>query len=66
MNETNQTKKGQAMNKELLNIAKSHLTFGETLDTRNSDSLDFHDCSVAQIRAALEAAFAAGREAAQN
>jgi hypothetical protein len=34
----------------------------ETLETRNSDSLDFHDVAVWQIRAALEAAFEAGRK----
>ncbi len=35
----------------------------ETLATRNSDRLDFHNLAVWQIKAALEAAFAAGREA---
>lgn len=35
----------------------------ETLETRNSDRLDFHELAVWQIKAALEAAFAAGREA---
>ena len=35
----------------------------ETLDTRNSDRLDFHELSVWQIKKALEAAFAAGQEA---
>lgn len=33
----------------------------ETLETRKSDSLDFHDLAVWQIREALEAAYAAGR-----
>jgi hypothetical protein len=32
-----------------------------TLETRNSDSLDFHDLSVWQIREALEQAYEAGR-----
>ena len=36
----------------------------ETLETRNRDSLDFHDLSVWQIKKALEAAFQAGAEAA--
>ena len=36
----------------------------ETLATRNSDSLDFHDLSVWQIKKALEAAFQAEAEAA--
>jgi len=37
----------------------------ETLDTRNSDGLDFHDLPVWQIRKALEAAYEAGRNAAR-
>ena len=46
----------------LLEIAAKH--FGlETLETRNSDGLDFHDVAVWSIRAALEAAFAAGQVA---
>ncbi len=44
-------------------IAKHHLSI-ETLETRNSDRLDFHDCSVWGVRAALEAAFEAGRRKA--
>lgn len=35
----------------------------ETLETRNSDSLDFHEVSVWEIKAALEAAFRAGQVA---
>ena len=42
-------------------IAQKHL-FIETLETRNSDSLDFHDVSVCGVRSALEAAFKAGVE----
>ena len=42
-------------------IAKKHL-FIDTLATRHSDSLDFHDCAVWCIRDALEAAFKAGVE----
>lgn len=41
-------------------IAAKHLHV-ETLETRNSDALDFHDLSVASIRAALDAAYDAGR-----
>ena len=37
----------------------------ETLDTRNSDGLDFHDLAVWQIRKALETAYEAGRKAAR-
>ncbi len=46
----------------LLEIAAKHFHI-ETLETRNSDSLDFHDVAVWSIRAALEAAFAAGQAA---
>ena len=34
----------------------------ETLDTRNSDRLDFHDLAVWDIKAALQAAFEAGQQ----
>lgn len=44
-------------------IALDHL-FIETLQTRHRDSLDFHDVSVWGVKAALEAAFEAGRKAA--
>ena len=46
----------------LMEIAAKHFHI-ETLETRNSDGLDFHDVSVWSIRAALEAAFAAGQAA---
>ena len=42
-------------------IAQKHLGI-ETLETRRSDSLDFHDTAVWRIRDALEAAFKAGIE----
>lgn len=51
------------MNDVLTQIAQSTLHL-ETLETRNSDSLDFHDLSVGGVRAALEAAFLAGQQAA--
>ena len=38
----------------------------ETLDTRNSDRLDFHDLAVWNITAALQAAFEAGRQAGKQ
>ena len=41
--------------------ASRHLHL-ETLETRNSDGLDFHEVAVWSIRAALEAAFEAGRQ----
>jgi hypothetical protein len=47
----------------ILDIATKHF-FIETLETRNSDRLDFHDVAVWAIRAALEAAYAAGHAAA--
>jgi hypothetical protein len=45
----------------LTQIAQQHLGI-ETLQTRHSDSLDFHDLAVWNLRAALEAAFNAGLE----
>lgn len=48
----------------LLHIAKKHL-FLDTLETRNSDSLDFSSQSTAGIKAALKAAYAAGIKAAK-
>jgi hypothetical protein len=46
-------------------IALDHL-FVETLETRHSDRLDFHEVSVWGIKSALQAAFDAGRQAASN
>ena len=48
----------------LLEIAAKHFHSIKTLETRNSDQLDFHDVAVWAIRAALEAAYAAGLAAA--
>ena len=45
----------------LTQIAQQHLGI-ETLETRKSDSLDFHDVAVWCLRDALEAAFNAGVE----
>ena len=45
----------------LLAIARTHFPNIETLETRNSGSLDFHDVAVWAIRAALEDAYEAGR-----
>lgn len=44
-------------------IAIKHLN-RETLETRNSDSLDFSDQAVWSLKAALEAAYEAGAQAA--
>ena len=46
-------------------IAKEILGL-ETLDTRNSDSLDFSEQAVWTLKAALEAAYAAGLASAKN
>ena len=45
----------------LTQIAQQHLDI-ETLETRRSDRLDFHDLAVWSIKAALEAAYQAGVE----
>ncbi len=45
----------------LTQIVQSHLGI-QTLETRNSDSLDFHDVAVWSLREALAAAYKAGAE----
>ena len=45
----------------LLAIARKHLGL-ETLETRNSDGLDFHDVAVWSVREALIEAFELGRK----
>lgn len=52
----------KARDQLLQRIAAEHL-FVETLQTRNSDRLDFYDVSVWGIRQALIDAFEAGRKA---
>ena len=52
----------KARDETLTEIATKILDL-KTLDTRNSDRLDFHELSVWQIKKALEAAFTAGQEA---
>lgn len=49
--------------KAIAEIARAHLAI-ETLETRQSDALDFHDVAVWNVRAALEAAYDAGVAAA--
>jgi hypothetical protein len=49
----------------VVRIAKEILGL-ETLDTRNSDSLDFSEQAVWTLRAALEAAYTAGLASAKN
>jgi hypothetical protein len=46
-------------------IALDHL-FIETLETRNSDRLDFHEVSAWGVKSALMAAYEAGRQAAKQ
>jgi len=53
------------MNSAVEKIAREILDL-ETLETRKSDSLDFHDMAVWEIRKALEAAYNAGRNAATS
>ena len=48
----------------LLEIAAKHFPTIQALETQHSDRLDFHDVAVWAIRAALEAAYAAGVAAA--
>ena len=54
-----------AVSAALERIAREHLGI-ETLATRKSDGLDFHEVSVWQLKAALEAAFALGHRAARH
>jgi len=49
----------------LASIAKTMLHI-DTLETRKSDSLDFHDVAVWSVKAALEAAYRAGLAAAKE
>lgn len=55
----------QPLDALLTRIAQEHL-FIETLETRKSDSLDFHDVSVWGVKEALIAAYQAGLAAAQK
>lgn len=55
----------QTLDQQMQQIALDHL-FIETLETRNSDWMDFHEVSVWGVRSALMAAYEAGRQAAQQ
>ena len=57
------TENQELLQKILTGIAKKNLPGVETLETRNSDDLDFHDVAVWAIKAALEDAFIAGMTA---
>lgn len=48
------------VDKKLAEIARRHLRI-ETLETRHSDSLDFHDVSVWGVKTALKAVYNLGR-----
>jgi hypothetical protein len=50
----------ELLNKILTDIAQKNFPGVETLKTRNSDDMDFHDVAVWAIKAALEDAFIAG------
>lgn len=52
----------QALSDQLEAIAKKHLWI-ETLETRHSDRLDFREVGVGSLKAALQAAYEAGRQA---
>lgn len=52
----------QNIDQLLVEIAKKHLNL-ETLETRNSDSLDFHDVAVWSLKDALQEAYEAGLNA---
>ena len=49
------------LDKILTEIAQQHFPSVETLEVRNSDSMDFHDVYVESIRDALCDAFIAGK-----
>ena len=53
----------ELLDKVLIDIAQRHFPSVETLEVRNSDSLDFHDVYVGSIKDALEHAFFAGMAA---
>ncbi len=58
-------KKGPTVDELLAAIAKKKL-YIDTLETRNSDSLDFHEVAVGSVKSALEAAYRAGLAAAKK
>lgn len=63
MNHTTIAKTITAPASLLEQIARQHLLV-QTLQTQHADRLDFHEVSVWGIEAALQAAFAAGQQAA--
>ncbi|RYZ41525.1 MAG: hypothetical protein EOO71_11875 [Myxococcaceae bacterium] len=61
----NASKPAQAPAETLERIAREEMSI-ETLEKRWSDSLDFHNVSVWGVKAALEAAYQAGKRDASN
>ena len=57
------TRTPPALPPELEALAKEHFGF-ETLETRNSDRLDFREVSVGSVRVVLQRAFELGQAAA--
>lgn len=55
----------KTLDQQMQQIALDHL-FIETLETRNSDRMDFHEVSVWGVKSALMAAYEAGRQAAKQ
>lgn len=64
-NKERPSKKQPTVEALLAAIAKEQLHI-DTLETRNSDSLDFHDVAVWTVKAALEAAYRARLAAAKE
>jgi hypothetical protein len=58
-------KTAKKLNQLLEQIAKQHL-FIDTLETQSSDRLDFHDVRFWGVKAALQAAYEAGLNAARQ
>ena len=57
------TKRKQAYKDATVNEIAQRILGIDTLETRKSDSLDFHEVAIWNIKEALEAAFEAGRKA---
>jgi len=55
----------RGIERQLQQIALDHL-FIDTLETRHSERLDFHEVSVWAVGSALMAAYRAGQEAAKQ
>ena len=55
----------KTLDQQMQQIALDHL-FIETLETRNSDRMDFHEVSVWGVKSALMAAYVAGRQASKQ